>query len=127
MADDTDLTELDGAHWAALGSLMADGSIRKAAKAANVSERTLYRWLKMPAFAAVYRDLRREATQAAVARLQQASSSAADRLVRLLSSSKPAIALQAARTILEFSIKAVELEDLAARLAALEAAYAAKL
>lgn len=120
MADETDLIELDGAHWAALGSLMADGSIRKAAQAANVSERTMYRWLKMPAFAAAYRDLRREATQAAIARLQQASSSAADRLVKLLSSSKPAVALQAARTILEFSIKAVEMEELEQRIAALE-------
>ena len=43
-----------------------------------------------------------------------------------MASSPPAVKLGAARTVLEMAIKAVELEDLEARLAALEAKYAEK-
>lgn len=111
----------------ALSALLTEPSVGKAAAAASVPERTLRTWLKTPAFADEYRSARREATQQAIARLQQVSGSAVIVLCQLMAHSTPAVKLGAARTVLEFAIKAVELEDLAARLAALEQAYAAKL
>jgi hypothetical protein len=126
MADEPTTDNLTPAQHRAVSALLVEGSIRHAAEAAGVKERTLYHWLKHPVFADEYRSARREATRAAVAKLQQVSGKAAERLEHLLTHGTPATQLGAARAILEFSIKAVELEDLEQRLAALEAAYAAK-
>ncbi len=124
MTDEQTTDTLTPAQHKAISALLTEGSIRQAAEAALVKERTLYRWLQMPAFADEYRVARREATRQAVAKLQQVSGKAADRLEHLLIHGTPAVQLGAARTILEFAVKAVELEDLEARLNALEEAYA---
>jgi hypothetical protein len=127
MADSEANDTLTPAQHRAVSALLSETSVRKAAEAAGVKERTLYNWLKTSAFADEYRAARREATQQAIARLQQMSGSAVIVLCQLMAHSTPAVKLGAARTVLEFAIKAVELEDMQARLAALEAAYAAKL
>lgn len=124
MTESTD--KLTAKQQKAITALMSSSTIGAAAAAVGVNERTIYTWLADTAFSAAYRAARREATQQAIARLQQVSSPAAERLEYLLTCGKPAIELGAARSILEFAIKAVELEDLQQRLTALEAAYAAK-
>jgi hypothetical protein len=126
MADPRPDDNLTVRQHKALSALMSEPSVSKAAIAAEVPERTLRAWLKRPEFAEAYRAARREATQHAVARLQQASGAAVGVLISLMASSTPATKLGAARTILEFAIRAVELEDLEQRLAALEAQYAQK-
>lgn len=107
---------------------MTEPSVSRAALVAEVPERTLRAWLKRADFADAYRLARREATQHAIARLQQASGAAVNVLLNIMArDTTPAHArVAAARTVLEFAIKAVELEDLEQRLAALEAAYAQK-
>lgn len=125
MTDPAD--KLTAKQHKAIAALMTANTIADAAAVVGVNERTIYTWLGDPTFSEAYRAARREATQQAIARLQQSSSAAAERLERLLTCGKPAIELGAARSIIEFSVKAVELEDLAARLEALERAYAAKL
>lgn len=127
MADEPTTDTLSPQQHNALFALLNAPTVRKAAASAGVPERTLYHWLKQPAFADEYRAARREATRAAVAKLQQASGKAADRLVHLLTHGTPAVQLGAARAIFEFSIRAVELEDLEARLKVLEERYADKL
>lgn len=113
---------------ALIAALLTAQTVQAAAMAAGVSDSTARRWLRDDAaFQAVYMLARRQAVQQGIARLQQVSSQAVDRLKNLLTCGKPAIELGAARTILEFSIKAVEIEDIAARLAALEERYAQKL
>jgi hypothetical protein len=126
MADETPIDNLTPAQHNAVFALLNEPTIRKAAAAAGVPERSLYHWLKQPTFAAEYQTARREATRQAIAKLQQVSGKAATRLEYLLTHGTPAVQLGAARAIMEFSIKAVELEDLATRLAVLEALYAAK-
>jgi hypothetical protein len=107
----------------AIAALMSSPTISAAAAAVGVNERQVYRWLDDPAFAEAYRAARREAVGQATARLQQVSSEAVDRLQALLTCGKPAIELSAARSIIEFAVKSVELEDLQARIEALEAKY----
>ena len=125
MSDSAD--KLTAKQHKAIAALMSSPTIGAAAQVVGVNERTLYTWLEDDTFSAAYRAARREAVGQAIARLQQISSPAVDRLEQLMVCGKPAIELGAARTILEMAVKAVELEDLAARLAALETAYAAKL
>ena len=106
----------------ALAALLSEPTIEKAAAKVGVGERTLHTWLHEPAFAAAYRAARREAVSQAVARLQQVSTHAVTVLVNVMAntSTPPATRVAAAKTVLEMAIKAVELEDLAARLDALE-------
>jgi hypothetical protein len=126
MADETTTDNLTPAQYRAVSSLLTEGSIRKAAEAAGVKERTLYHWLKQPMFADEYRDARREAVKQATARLQQASSAAVTVLCQLMvrDTVNPAVRRAAARDILDLAFRAIELEDLEARLIALEERYA---
>jgi hypothetical protein len=129
MADNGTTDTLTPRQEKAIGYLLAEPSIRQAAQRAGIPEKTIYNWLGTPAFAEAYRLARREAANQAIAQLQQYSSTAARVIVSIMvkESTPIALRLSAARTVLEFAVKAVELEDLAARLEALERAYAAKL
>jgi hypothetical protein len=106
----------------ALVALLNSATIAKAAADVGISERQLHRWLAEPTFAAEYARLRREATQHAVARLQTVASHAAGVLVALFADASipPAVRLSAAKTVLEFALKSVELDDVLQRLTALE-------
>ncbi len=128
MADLTDTMILTARHFNAIAALLSEPTVRKAAEVAKVPERTLYTWLKHPAFAAEYRAARREAVSQAIARTQQFSSAMVNVLLSIAGDSKkPAAArIAAASKALDIAIKSVELEDLAVRLAALEERYAAK-
>ena len=75
----------------------------------------MFRWLKDKAFSNAYMQARREATPQALAQLQQAGSEAVETL-RDLMKDKTATSgarVSAAKAVLELSIKAVELQDLA--------------
>ena len=106
----------------AITALLAQPTIEAAATAVGVNPATIYRWLAEPTFEAAYRAARREAVGQAIARLQQVSTHAVTVLVSVMAntSTPPATRVAAAKTVLETAIKAVELEDLAARLDALE-------
>jgi hypothetical protein len=128
MADISTSEALTPAQYKAVSALLSEPTVRKAAEVAGVKERTLYHWLKMPIFVNEYRAARREATSHAIARLQQFSSNAAATLVNLMATGNPAaVRLAAASKVLDLAIKSVELDDLAARLEALEKAYEQKL
>ena len=119
MADDQ---ALNPSQEQALIALLSESTIAAAAKKAGVGERTLYTWLKEPAFADAYREARREAVRQAVARLQRGSSDAVDALTSIVRNKRmrASTRVAAASKILELAIKAVELEDIEARLAVLE-------
>jgi hypothetical protein len=113
---------------ATISALLTQGTLAEAASLAGIGEATLRRWLQRDDFQAAYRRARREAVSQAVAHVQRVSGEAVDTLRTIMNDDeKPASArVTAARVILEMSIKAVELEDLDARIAALEAWSAAK-
>ena len=105
-------------------ALLTEPTISAAAQAAGVGERTLYRWLDDPTFATAYRAARRQAVSQAIARLQQLSSGAVAVLAQVAAdkNARASSRVAAATKILEVAIKAVELEDLEARISVLEEA-----
>src|ERR687885_2119307 len=112
---------------ALIAALLTSPTIQDAARTVGVSETTAHRWLRTDeGFTAAYLKARREALGQAVARLQQLSSGAVAVLANVAADKQaPASSRVAAATkILELAIKAVELEDLEARIAALEHQYA---
>ena len=115
--------KLNARQERAIAALLVEPTVTAAAAKANVPERTLYRWLDEPAFTAAYRAVRRKAVKQTVARLQRASAPVVSILLQLAASEQtPAAArIAACRAVLEYTFKAVELEDLDERLSELEA------
>jgi hypothetical protein len=107
---------------AALLSLLSHKTLKEAALAAGISMPTLWRYLRDPVFSLRYREARRELVECAMVRLQNDAEHAAS-VLRDVADDKEAPAsarVTAARTIIELSIKSVELGDLQQRLASLE-------
>jgi len=109
---------------AAIAALLQEPTVAKAAAAAGVSEATLSRWMRQAEFAQAYCQARRDTVSAAVARLQQASSTAVDALVEVIRSPDApySVRVSAAKTVMELAFKGAELEDLGARIGHLEEA-----
>lgn len=108
----------------AIAALLAQRNTEEAARVANVGLRTLYWWQKDPEFDAAYRAARRAAFGQTTARLQQGSSAAATILMKLmLDANTPASTrVRAAEVIVIHASKAIEIEDIEARVSALELA-----
>jgi hypothetical protein len=105
-------------------ALVTCASIPEAAAQCGLADVTLRRWLKQEPFQAAYREARRAVVQHAITQVQQATGEAVETLRSVMQDAEaPASAkVSAAKTILETAVKAVELEDLEARIVALEAA-----
>jgi transposase-like protein len=106
----------------AIAALLVAPSVTAAAQQIGVNENTLLRWLKDAAFQTTYRDARRAVVQHAIVQVQRATGEAVETLRTVMQDADaPASArVSAAKVILETAVKAVELEDLEARIAALE-------
>ena len=118
-----------GRKWEeAIIALLTTRSIEEAARAVNVSAKTLLRWQKEPEFDAAYLAGKRAAFGQSIARLHYLSSAAVSTLgkVMLDAATPPATKVRAADSILDHTAKAIELEDIQARLAELERATEAK-
>jgi hypothetical protein len=110
----------------AIAALLTQRNLEEAAKAAGISANTLLRWLKVPEFQAAYREARRAAFAQAIARLQQGTTAAATTLLKtMIDPGTPAsVRVRAAEAIFNHAAKAIEIEDIEARVAILEAAAA---
>ena len=108
----------------AIIALLTHRTTEEAARAVKISTKTLLRWQKEPEFDAAYREAKRAAYSQSIARLHQMASAAVSTLGRvMLDQNTPASTrVRAADSILNHTAKAIELEDIEARLAALEAA-----
>ena len=108
----------------AILALLSNPTVEHAARAAKITPRTLYRYLKDPEFNAAYRQARWTAFGQCTARLQQASSAAVSALLKALvdPTTPAAVKVRAADSVLDHAVKALEIEDIAARLAELERA-----
>jgi hypothetical protein len=108
----------------AIGALLTHATLTEAATVLDVDESTLRRWLREDTpFQTAYREARRAVVQQAITQVQCATGEAVETLRAVMQDSEsPASArVSAAKAILETAVKAVELEDLEARIAALEA------
>ena len=108
----------------AIAALLTQRNVDEAARAAGIGTRTLLRWLQLPEFQKAYRDARRAAFSQSIARLQQGASAAATTLLKtMIDPDTPAsVRIRAAECIMNHATKAIEIEDIEARVAALEAA-----
>jgi hypothetical protein len=106
----------------AVVALLTHRTLEEAARAIEIAPNTLLRWMKDPEFAAAYREARRLAYGQSIARLQQAASAASSTLLKIMvdTNSPPSCRLRAADSVLSHAAKAIELEDIEARVAALE-------
>jgi hypothetical protein len=105
----------------AIVALLAEPSIEAAAKSAEVSDVTIWRWMKQPEFKSRLRDARRALVEGAIGRLQAAATEAVETLRRNLTCGTPSVEVKAAATILDQAVRCVELFDLAERVEQLEA------
>src|SRR5215831_5264512 len=107
---------------ALISALLTAPTLADAAQTAGIGEVTAWRWLKEPTFQTAYRDARRAVVQQAITQVQQATGEAVEVLRTVMHDPEtPAsVKVGAAKTILEIAVKAVELEDLEARITALE-------
>ena len=115
---------LRGKKEAALLALLTSRSVEDAARTADVPLRTLYRWMNEPEFDSAYRKAKRAAFGQAVSRLQQGTGAAAAAMLRLMAdTATPASTrLRAADCVFSHAKSAIEMEEIEARVAALEQA-----
>ena len=104
----------------AITALLSSSTVGAAAKKTGVSDRTLHRWLKEPAFRQGYHAGRRLVMEQAVGCLQRASLGAVEALVRNLKCGVPGTEVRAAQVILEAGTKSVEMMEFEDRLTAIE-------
>jgi hypothetical protein len=108
----------------AIAALLTHRTVEEAAKSLDIATKTLLRWMKEPDFDCAYRGAKRAAFAQSIARLHYLSSAAVSTLGKIMldSITPPSTRVRAADSILDHTIKAIELEDIDARLRDLEAA-----
>ena len=116
--------KLTAKQEAAVIALLTARSVEEAARTTDVPARTLHRWLQEPLFQAACRKARRADSAQADTRLLQAKGPAVSTLLRIMVDAKAPAAtrLRAADSVLNHVRQALEIEDVEARLAALEQA-----
>jgi hypothetical protein len=111
---------------AAVVALLTHRNYEEAARAVSIGTATLLRWQKEPEFQQAYRAARRAVHGQSIARLQQASSAAVSTLLKVMvdANTPASTKVRAADSVLNHSAKAIEIEDIEVRVAALEASAA---
>jgi uncharacterized protein (UPF0147 family) len=106
----------------ALIALLNHPTIKKAAEAIGVSERTVHRWLDDPAFSKAFRTARRQAFTHAMSMTQQYAPAAVATLTKVATDATAphAARASAATALLKFSRESIELDELAERVEAIE-------
>ena len=108
----------------AIAALLTQRNIDEAAKAVGIAASTLLKWMKLPEFQTAYREARRAAFSQSIARLQQGTSAAATTLIKLLldPNTPASVRARVADSIFNHAAKAIEIEDIEARVSELERA-----
>jgi len=106
----------------AVAALLTQRNIDEAARSIGVSPNTLLKWMKVPEFQAAYREGKRAAFSQAVARLQQGMPLAVATMLKLMAdtATPAAVRARAADSVMNHASKAIEIEDMEARIAELE-------
>lgn len=115
--------ENTGKHERFILALLAAPSVAAACRMSKVAETTGRRWLKEPHFRARLEEAKAATLSQGLARLRSAVGLAVEALESVLTNKKaePRDRVLAAGRVLEFALKANELEDIRARIEALEA------
>jgi transposase-like protein len=107
---------------AAISALLTQRSIEDAARVIGVGFSTLRRWMRIPEFDAAYRQALRDAMSQSIARLQQNSGAAVSTTLKIMvdPNAPASCRLRAADRVLEHGLRGMEVEDIQARVSALE-------
>lgn len=108
----------------AIAALLSQPTIKQAAKAAGIGERTLHTYLDDPDFKREYQERRRNMLETACGVLTYNVGYAIAALLEITTDKRAGkiARVNAARTILEYALKTFEEMDLQARIEALESA-----
>ena len=111
---------------AAAAALLTQRTVEDAAQSVGIGPATLRRWQKEPEFQTIYRAAKSAAYPQSVARLRQMSTAGVSTLGKVMvdPNTPAATKVRAADSILNHTIKAIETENLEARLTELERAAA---
>ena len=103
-------------------ALLTQRNVEEAARSIGISTATLMRWQKLPEFRKAFREARREPFGQSMARLHQMSSAAVATLGKVMIEPGPpaSVRVRAAEAIITYGAKAIEIEDIEARVAELE-------
>lgn len=107
---------------AAIIALLNEPTIKQAALKVGIGEATLWRWMQEPEFKEQFRLAKKQSLSQAVSKLQQSTGLAAETLLAICVDKEAphASRVTASKTILEMGFKAVEIEELEARIDQLE-------
>lgn len=105
----------------AIVALLTAPRLEDAARQCGTSKSTLCRWLQEPAFQGAFREARHRVLEAALSSLQEAAGAAVVALKRNLRCRKASVEVQAARAILDYGMRGVEILELEERVRRLEA------
>jgi DNA-binding transcriptional MerR regulator len=111
----------------AIAKILSGYPIRSAAKEANVSERTVYRWMKTPLFAAELRSQRRLRYDGGMSRILGTVEIAVNTLQKGLKDGKLTDQIAIASKFLELAMKHQSTADLEERIATLEEAQSERI
>ena len=121
MDDNDEPKELTSKQKRALPYLLEARSIEEGCKRAGVSKATVYEWLKDDVFRNELKRQRNSIIDSAVDTLKANIAKATETLVKHLDSERENISIRAAESIIAFTQKALEHEELEKRIEALEA------
>ncbi len=112
----------------AIGAILVTPTYGEAATAARVGERSLRRWLTLPAFRSALARARTRLLDEAVTTLVKGATRAAASLVSMAVTETRAtpVRVAAARAVLDLALRATELGDIVARIEVLEAETAGR-
>ena len=108
----------------AIIALLTQRNIEEAAKSIGIAPNTLLRWMKEPEFEKAHRGARRAAFGQSIAKLHQMSGAAVSTLGKVMvdPTTPPSTKVRAAEAIITHGAKAIEMEDIEARVSELERA-----
>lgn len=109
-------------HDDAIAAIIANPTIKAAAAACGVTEKTMHVWLKEPEFSKKVREAQDEIARESIARVLNTIGCALDALVEIATDTEgnPGTRVSAAKALLDQSLRVYELETVQRRLDALE-------
>ena len=117
-----DTSKVSPRQLKAISCILSSRSMEEAARLANISRTSLYKWLKDKNFALKLGEERDVLFRESLSLLKQATGRAAAELVGLLGSNEETTRRLAAKEILGLSLRVAEFEELDERISRLEAA-----
>jgi transposase-like protein len=115
-------TKFDRKKEEAIAALLTQRNTDEAARSIGISPATLFRWMKEPEFDKEFHKAQRAAFRQTIARLQYASGAAASVMLKMMMDpgAPASTRVRAAESVLNHTMKAIELDEIEARLAELE-------